>query len=155
MFFFFILYTFFNSCSTSYALRSKKILAIVCIESSSLSIAETKQIISKLRNELNKNNQLKIVSEKKTTKVLKNFGFNHPSDLYKNDDIIKIGTELGVAKVLTGLAVKMNDLIILTIKITDVKTGESIEAVSSCSGSFEKYLNLSIEELVEKILMRL
>lgn len=152
---FFIFFMVFSVYCDCVIVKPKTTLAIIDCESNSFSRFDADRISNSLRQHLSKNSQVRIISKGRTTRILKDNGFAKPEDLYKNNDIINIGKKLGANRVLKALAIKIDDLIILSIKVTDVKTHYTTKATSSFSGSFEKFLNMSVEEVAEKIIKRL
>ena len=129
-------------------------IAIIEIESDSLTSEEKKQILEKLINELSFNQNFKMISQAKINSAL-NTSIKKQSYFLDIKKSIKLGKKLEADQVINCLVIKMKNLCVITVKLIDVKYSDSLVISSSSYGSFDKFLNTSVSEVTQKILKRI
>jgi len=72
------------------------------------------------------------------------------SDTAENQ--IKAGRMASADKIITGLVTKIDDAIVISIKMTNVKTGTSENAIVNCYGSSEELLKKCISKIAKKLM---
>ncbi len=106
-----------------------------------ISSSEVRRINTNLSNYLHKNNKISIV------KII-----SASSHQTSKNDMIKIAKEFGALKIISGNLMKINNIMAITLKIIDTKTGCIKEASSSCNGSIDEFIGSSLNKVVKDIL---
>lgn len=129
-------------------------LAIIEIDSDSLTSGEKELILEKLIQELSSNKNLKMISQAEIDSALKT-NIKKQSYFLDTKNSIKLGKKLEADQVVNCLVIKMKNLCVITVKLVDIKYSDFWVMSSSSYGSFDKFLNTSVSEVAQKISKRI
>ena len=120
-----------------------KSIAVLEFEGKDISNSEASILTDRLRNELFKSGNYKILERSLMEEILEEQGLQQTGICNSSDCAVEIGNMLGVEQLVGGSIGKIGNLFTISARIIDVETGKIIN-----SADYDH--NVNIEELVTK-----
>ena len=129
----------------------KKTMALLDFKSDQFEKSEIKVITDKLRAELIKTGSFTLVEREEMVTVLKEQGFQQIA-CSSSECAIEVGQVLGAEMIAIGRIDKLDKLLLMSLRVIDVKTGKIINAAGTeAEGAVSEVLEKCIETLVTEI----
>lgn len=129
----------------------KKTMALLDFKSDLFEESEVKIITDKLRAELIKTGSFTLVEREEMVTVLKEQGFQQIA-CSSSECAIEAGQVLGAEMIAIGRIDKLDKLLLMSLRVIDVKTGKIINAAGTeAEGAVSEVLEKCIETLVTEI----
>ena len=126
-------------------------LAIIDFESNGVSTSESKNIVSKIENELLKLSCMQLIERNKIEEVIIEQGFQQ-SGCTTTDCAVEIGQLLGTDKLLLGSVGKIGRIYTINAKIVSVESGKVLKGFEVISeGGIEELYRTKAKELAYNI----
>ena len=129
----------------------KKTMAVLDFKSDQFEESEVKIITDKLRAELIKTGSFTLVEREEMVTVLREQGFQQIA-CSSSECAIEAGQVLGAEMIAIGRIDKLDKLLLMSLRVIDVKTGKIINAAGTeAEGAVSEVLEKCIETLVTEI----
>ncbi len=131
--------------------QDKKSIAVIELESNSLSPAEAKIFTNRLRTELFKTGKYIVLERDKMAEILKEQGFQL-SGCTTAECAVEAGKLLGMQQMVAGNIGVIGKLITINLRLIDVETGQVINTISQdCECPMETALTEAVKKAAEKL----
>ncbi|MBN2092043.1 hypothetical protein JW964_20665 [candidate division KSB1 bacterium] len=125
-------------------------VAILNLESTNLSASLTTQVNQTIIGEASR--KTSTISNGQLLSALRRERLSKSAMLANADLTSRIGRSVGASRVLTGLVSRVNDIYIVTLKLTDVNSKSVRQVTKNYRGNFNQFLSTSVKDAVAEIL---
>jgi len=130
--------------------RGSVSVALMDLESTNLNHSLTNQVNQAVASETSR--RTRTISNGQVLNALNRERLSKSSVLSNPDLTARVGRSVGAQKVLTGLASRVNDIYIITLKLTDVNNQSVRQVTRNHRGNFNQFLSTSVRDAVNELL---
>jgi len=130
--------------------RGSVSVALMDLESTNLNHSLTNQVNQAVASETSR--RTRTISNGQVLNALNRERLSKSAVLSNPDLTARVGRSVGAQKVLTGLASRVNDIYIITLKLTDVNNQSVRQVTRNHRGNFNQFLSTSVRDAVNELL---
>jgi len=127
-------------------------IAVLELKAISITAADAQTVTEELRSQLVKLERFNVLERERMADILKEHGFQQTGVCEDAECYAKIGKMMGVQQMVAGSIGKMGGLYVLNIRLIDVNTGKTMDAMSAkYSGTIEDILLKLVPNVVRRL----